>query len=125
MTPKVQFPQQRELLEAALHALSDATFQQRVWIERKPDPRDRWHHDFDQVVHTICDDLLFDEDPSRTVGKWTRDMNEATAVAAVSRAIDRLLRKYGTTLSDADYMRAPEWPTLMRQAKDALDLLRS
>jgi hypothetical protein len=123
MSAPIRFPQQRELLEAALRALSDPTFQQRVWIDRQMDPRDRWHHDFDQVVHTICDDLRFDTDPRGSVGNWTRDMTEATAVAAVAQGIDDLLRKYGKELSDADYMRAPEWRALVQAAHRALQTL--
>jgi hypothetical protein len=125
MTTNVRFPQMREHLELALAALSDVDFQRRVWVDGHIDPRDKWHHNFDEGIHTICDDLRFDIDPLGSIGNWTRDAGEAAAVATVAQAIDDLLERYGLELSDADYMRAPEWPRTTQLAGAALQTLRA
>ena len=123
MSDGVRHPQLRGLLIAALEALCDPAFQQRVWIRGEIDPRDRYHVDFDQVVHTIWDDLRFGEAPLRSIGFTTRNRDEADAVAAVAAGIDGLLERYGTDRSDEEYMRTPEWTELGTLARSALHTL--
>ncbi|MCE9637530.1 MAG: hypothetical protein K8T90_17655 [Planctomycetes bacterium] len=124
MSARVRFPQMRWFLQEALRALADSEFQQLVWVARRSDAEKRWHANFDEVVHTILDDLDLGRDPDKSIGSFTCNVDEARAAAEVACAIERLLKKYGTRRSDAEYVATREWSEVMQLARQALDLMK-
>ena len=48
---------------------------------------------------------------------------EARAIEAVVQAIDALFDKYGTDLSDKEYLEKVEWARIVCVSKDALKVL--
>jgi hypothetical protein len=72
-------------------------------------------------------DFLFDEAPTprEALGLYLGSEQEVEVMGALVNTLGVVLRKYGTRLSDPDYVETPEWPHVRRLARKALDLLES
>lgn len=57
------------------------------------------------------------------IGWMLRDRAEADLVTAVIEAIDAVLVKHGSGLSDAEYIATPEWGTVIEAASAALAVI--
>lgn len=49
---------------------------------------------------------------------------EAAEISKLVEAIETVLQRYGTKLSDAEYIQLPEWTAVLKAAKDAGNLIR-
>jgi hypothetical protein len=106
----------------AVEHLADPEFQQRVWVRREL-PHPDYAGNFDLAVHILYDDTTVLEDPAGSIGDLLRDQAEAEAMAALGRALDAIFEDLGTTLSDAEYVSAPQWAAVVSAARAALDVL--
>lgn len=61
--------------------------------------------------------------PKRPSALFWNDEDEMHAVTAVIRAIDHILKTYGTELTDEQYINAPEWTQVVSAAQTALAVL--
>jgi hypothetical protein len=52
-----------------------------------------------------------------------KDASEAESVTALVRTIDVVLNRYGTNLSDAEYIEVPEWRFVVVAAKATMAVL--
>lgn len=120
---EVKYPALRSELVQHLEALSNPEYQQDVWV--KGNSRGKIEHDeFDYVVHFLFDDTPLAEEPQSTIGWILRDQTEAERIARLTAALDEIFIKYGTALTDEQYIALREWPTVVSRANDCLALLR-
>jgi len=118
------YPEMRERLLSAARELSDSSYQRRVWVERQL-PIGREDAGFDYCVHFIYDDSPLGEDPAKAIGYFVRDEREAHAISRLVQALDALFDAWGTELSDAQYIEAPEWEGVLQAAKALRQVLES
>jgi hypothetical protein len=119
---QLKLPVMRSQLISCLESLSDRGYQERVWGKYSPNPPVTYDG-FDTSIHFIFDDMSLNKDAISAVGEILIDANEVSALTAVTRAIETLFDKYGTRLTDAEYLARPEWEHVLATAKAALRLL--
>jgi len=110
---ELKYPWMRRELLDHLRALANVQNDPESW---------RVDGNFDLAVHFLFDDS---PRPESAVGFYLHDREEVGALGTVTRAIDALLAKYGSTLKDLDYVRAPEWSSVVQAAQTALQVLAS
>ena len=121
----LKYPEMREELIGHLYALSDFDYQHRVWVLGESDEKTGTLHDeFDYAVHFFFDDSWLVSDPSSTVGWILHDQAEVVKISKLIESLELIFQKYGTKLSDAEYIRLSEWGAVLAAAKDAAILIR-
>ncbi|MDT4820935.1 hypothetical protein FQZ97_540870 [compost metagenome] len=81
------------------------------------------HDEFGLAVHFLFDDSSLAQDALSTIGWILKDASEAESVTALVRTIDVVLNRYGTNLSDAEYIEVPEWRFVVVAAKATMAVL--
>lgn len=113
----MKYPHRHDDIRYYLGYLSDAGYQQRVWVQgERPHPDER----FDDIIHFFFDDTNLADNVEGCIGWFVRDLREASYIRAVVEAMDVVLNKYGTELTDAEYVAKPEWAQVLATAKAAL-----
>ena len=121
----LKYPKMREELIGHLLALSDVDYQHRVWVLGGADEKTGTIHDeFDYAVHFFYDDSLLAREPDLTVGWILRDQAEVVKISKLIESMELIFQKYGTKLSDREYIELPEWGAVVAAAKDAALLIR-
>jgi hypothetical protein len=118
----VKYPYMREDLLNTIEALSDADYQQKAWVEHEYPPG-IVYDDFDEAVHVLFDNMRLLEAPELSIDTIVRNREELDAVLQVTFAIDHVLNKLGTELSDAEYIADPDWAKVIETAAKALAIL--
>lgn len=77
----------------------------------------------DYAVNFLFDDTVLAEDAKQAVGWFLRDESEATAVQAITHALNSVFDVHGTDKSDAEYARCAEWGAVVTSAQAAHRLL--
>ena len=77
----------------------------------------------DYAVHFLFDDTVLADAPERAVGAFLYNSTESDALRRVVGALERVLKKYGTTMPNADYVRTPEWGDVAAESRAARELL--
>lgn len=119
---EIKYPEMREELVNHLRALSDAEYQQRVWVAKGKEGTIE-HDEFDYAVHFLYDDTQLAEDPRAMMGWILRNDSEAVLIERLVKIIESILQKHGTALSDAQYIVLPEWGGVVDVAKEALSII--
>ena len=120
---ELKFPSMREELISYLSGLSDLDYQYRAWVERSSPGLD--YDELNYTVHFLYDDTGLAENASDWIGLVLKDEKEARSVANVVSALDVIFDKYGTELSDKEYLEKKEWLWVVSASKDALSSLLS
>lgn len=120
MTPI--FPEMRQNLIAYIRGLSDIEYQWHCWV-RNECPEGVAFDNLDQSIHFLFDDSQLADDAEGMIGYVLRDKTEAAVVSEVCRRLDDLLDRYGTQLSDEEYISKPEWTNVLESASRAHALL--
>jgi hypothetical protein len=115
---ELKFPAMRDELISYLQGLSSAEYQYNAWVARA-DPV-LAYDEFNYVVHFLYDDTDLATDADSWVGLIFRGESEALAISEVVRSLDVIFEKYGTALSDAEYLTKPEWAYVIESSKHAL-----
>lgn len=115
----VKYPEMRKELVSHLQALSDPAYQRRVWVAGNREGSIQ-HDEFDYAVHFLFDDTQLADDPGSTIGWILRDSCEADRIATLVNAMEGIFQKYGTGLSDAQYISLAEWNVVVDAARRAL-----
>lgn len=115
---QVKYPEMRKELEEHLRALADPAYQRRVWVDGQAEGAVQ-HDEFDYAMHFLYDDTELASDAHSTVGWILNDASEAECITALVNSIDVVFERYGTELSDAEYIELPEWRTLVLAADAA------
>ncbi|MDT0486992.1 SCO4402 family protein [Streptomyces doebereineriae] len=118
----VEFPEMRENVLSAVRALSDAEYQNRVWIRREY-PHEGYFDDFSLNLNILYDDTLVLEDPALALGKVLRSHEEVSVMAELAERIDLVLREEGSGRSDAEYLRSRHWAGVLIAASRAYSVL--
>ena len=116
---EIDFPEMRAELIENIQALADPTFQQRAWVDHQFPIGNIMYHDFDSVIHCLYDDSNIEVNPELGIGVILKNKEEADTVKRLMQAIDAAFNRYGLRLKDSEYMRKPEWETIVCKAKDA------
>lgn len=104
-----------ELIEH-LRALSDYDYQIDCWINGKcPDGIE--HDELDYLIHFIFDDTELAVNPKRLIGLLLKNENEANLIQDVCNKIEFVFIKYGTNLTDDEYIKCPEWRKVVDAAR--------
>ena len=120
---ELKFPSMRVELISYLSGLSDLDYQYRAWVERSSPGLD--YDELNYTVHFLYDDTGLAENASDWIGLVLKDEKEARSVANVVSALDVIFDKYGTELSDKEYLEKKEWLWVVSASKDALSILLS
>lgn len=115
---EVKYPEMREELEEHLRALADPAYQRRVWAAGQADGA-VLYDEFDYAVHFLYDDTQLASDAHSTVGWILKNASEAECITALVNSIDAVFERYGTKLSDAEYIELPEWRSVVLAAEVA------
>jgi hypothetical protein len=116
-----RFPEIRATLIHVLDELGDPAFQLKEWVEHSSG--NAWQS-FDEVVHFLFDDTDLASDPSSALGYYLANEREVSAVQAVVSAVDRVLKKYGMSRTDLEYLSSPEWAEVVHSARVALEICK-
>jgi hypothetical protein len=119
----IKYPGMRAELIQHLNELSDIDYQRRVWVLGSSEG-DVVHDEFDYAVHYLYDDTKLAADPASTIGWILRSAEEAAEISKLIEAIETVLQRYGTKLSNAQYIQLPEWTAVLKAAKDAGNLVQ-
>jgi len=120
---ELKFPSMREELISYLSGLSDLEYQYQAWVERSSPGLD--YDELNYTIHFLYDDTGLAENASNWIGLVLRDEVEARSVENVVSALDLVFDKYGTELSDKEYLEKKEWLWVVNASKDALSILLS
>jgi hypothetical protein len=120
----IKYPEMRKELISCLESLSDIEYQQRVWV-KKESFRDVEHDDFDCSVHFLYDDTDLASDPKSTIGLILCNDDEARKITDLVHEIDIIFDKYGTKLSDENYISLAEWKNVISKANEALIIINT
>ncbi|TKK33436.1 hypothetical protein PspCFBP13528_06940 [Pseudomonas sp. CFBP13528] len=120
---ELKFPSMREELISYLSGLSDLDYQYQAWVERSSPSLD--YDEFNYTVHFLYDDTSLAENASDWIGLVLRDEKEARSIENVVSALNVIFDKYGTELSDREYLEKNEWLWVVNASKDALSMLLS
>ncbi len=77
------------------------------------------------ILHFFFDDTSFADDPSGYVGLALVDEDEARAVKQLVVSLNTLFDRYGTDLTDMEYVGKPEWDNVTMRARCLLDMLET
>jgi hypothetical protein len=108
-------PEMRKQLVDVVSRLADREYQLRAWIRGELPPG--IYDNFDYAVHFIYDDTCLAEEPHDAIGYYVYDEIEATTIAELVDALDRLFEAQGTDLSDEQYLQVEEWSDVVKAAK--------
>lgn len=67
----------------------------------------------------LYEDAGLGESPEDAIGVTLYDENEAVALAALAQALDAVLAEAGPYASEAEYIDAKGWPSVVREARAA------
>lgn len=111
----------REELVDYIKVLSDRQYQEKFWV-RQERTVDIQHDELDYAIHFLFDDTDLARDPNSTIGFLLKGASEVEVISSLIFIIDDVFNKYGTGLTDEQYMATPEWVDVICAAKMALDL---
>jgi hypothetical protein len=117
----IQYPNMRNEIVSAVHALADRKYQWAAWVRRELPPGR--YDEFTYRIHVLYDDTQVLEDPDGAVGVVLRSTREADAMRELASAINALFDSLGTELSDEQYLRAPGWGSVVEAANEASRVL--
>ncbi len=115
----VKYPEMRKELVGHLQALSDPDYQRRVWVGKNKEGTIQ-HDEFDYAVHFLYDDTPLSDDPRSTIGWILSTELEADLIEKLVGAIESIFQKYGTGLTDEQYIGLAEWGGVVDAAREAL-----
>lgn len=115
---ELEYPTMREELVSYLEGLSNYDYQCRAWVCRSES--DMAYDELNYTIHFLYDDTDLATDPRSWIGVVLRGEEEVMAIFDVVKSIDGVFDKYGTLLTDAEYIVKPEWVGVIESSKKAL-----
>lgn len=113
----------RDELISYMKSLSDKKHQEQCWV-LKNCPKGS-NDELDYSIHFLFDDTALSERPQKLIGDILLNEHEAELVKAVCEHIDMILNKYGSELSDEEYISTQEWKNVLSSSKTALYVLKT
>jgi hypothetical protein len=119
----VNDPSMRDEVIGILKTLSDIEYQRQAWVNHNF-PEGIEFDCFDISIDLLLEDLQLIELPENTLGGVFENQEEIDAVREVALAMDRVLKIYGTKLSDGEYISTPEWEDVLNTSANALAVIQ-
>ena len=113
-------PDMRDELIGYLEGLSSLDYQNECWVKKIKLPYD----EFDYYIHFLFDDTPLSIKPELLIGYCLRNKAEAKSVKSLCNSLERIFEKYGTELSDREYINLVEWQSVLKEAQAALNTFR-
>ncbi len=114
----IENPFMRIDLISFLESLSDYEHQKNCWVQGNCSIG--IEDCFDMSVHFFFDDSGLAQNASGLLGYILYDENEVKLIANLCMTIKEILNKYGTNLTDDEYINKPEWVDVLQIAKSSL-----
>ncbi|GAA2807154.1 SCO4402 family protein [Crossiella cryophila] len=108
---QVRFPGLRFQVLAAVRALADREYQERVWLDLSN------VETLDECVHVLFDDTEVLSDPASSVGEILH-ANEVEPLRQAGLVFDALITDLGD-VRDEVYLADPRWPGVLAKAEAA------
>lgn len=112
----------RKNLLCYLDSLRDIDYQEQCWVNRNC-PGNIEYDDFDAAVHFLFDDTCLSEAPEKALGDILENETEVQCISVLCNEIDNILEVHGPALSDAEYIKLPEWVNVLEAAQEAHNIL--
>lgn len=119
----VEYPSMRYEVIESLKVLSDIEYQRQAWVNHIFPEGIEFDH-FDIAIDLILEDLELIDLPENTLGGVFENQEEIDAVREVALAMDRVLKIYGPSLSDEEYISTLEWTEVLSTAAHALKVIK-
>ena len=114
---ELKLPWMRNELIHYLHNLADEVYQYQAWVE---DSRPEGGHDeLDYIIHFLYDDTDLANNPSSLIGWILKGEKEVNVIVDLINSLNYLFEKYGTELTDKEYLEKAEWKNIIQAAKTA------
>lgn len=118
----VEYPAMREEVKYAVCALSDESFQHRVWGRGRP-PNERCLYDFDEAFHTLLDDIDVYSDAEVLIGKIFVNEMELKAIQDLGASLLDVVAQTGRLGSFEQARASRLWPAVIDRAHRALTVI--
>lgn len=119
----MKYPNMRSELVGYLEGLSDLDYQVRNWVKLEC-LKEGKEDCLDFTINFLFDDTDLGSNSNALIGVFLRNSEEAGSLKVLCDAIDAILDKYGTHLSDEEYIQKPEWQDVVKKASESLALIR-
>jgi hypothetical protein len=114
---ELKHPWMRLQLISCLESLKDKGYQIAAWVNQGlPEGKADW---LDISVHFLFDDTQLAENPISCIGWFLKNEDEAELIGKLCRELDEIFNKYGTELTDAEYISLQEWDRVLVAADKA------
>src|SRR6185503_8042819 len=105
----------RANVRSALHMISDPVFQREVWLAGRPG-----YGDVTDAVYRLVEDTWLDNwSAEKYIGTIFRDSQEAALVDVAVLRVLRILHQVGSDAPAETYLTHPDWPEVVRAAREA------
>lgn len=116
------YPSMRLELIYYLEGLSDREYQNQSWVENnRPNGG---HDELDYSIHFLYDDTCLAKNPSSLIGIVLKDQAEVDAIKDLIDELENVFEKYGTNLSDEEYINKKEWDRVILAARMAKEKIK-
>ncbi len=120
---ELKYPWMRDELICYLRTLADEAYQYQAWVE---DNRPGGGHDeLDYVIHFLYDDTDLGSNPSALIGWILKGEEEVNVIINLIDQLNHLFEKYGTQLTDKEYLETAEWKNVVQAAKVAEHIINN
>ncbi|WP_062269771.1 SCO4402 family protein [Endozoicomonas arenosclerae] len=114
----MKYPEMYEELIGYLDDLRNKDYQIAVWVN-KNFTSDVQFDELDNSIHFLFDDTQLATDPNSCIGWFLKNEIEAELVGILCLELDTIFKKYGTELTDEEYINLPEWKNVLDAADKA------
>lgn len=105
-----------------LKDLSNWDYQNNCWVNGNCPPGIE-HDELDYSIHFLFDDTALSDDPESLIGVFLKNKEEADLIGSLCNKLQMVFEKYGTELSDKEYIDLAEWKDIVMHAQVALTKL--
>lgn len=116
------YPSMRLELISYLEGLSDREYQRQSWVEGNHPSGG--HDELDYSIHFLYDDTCLAKDPSSLIGIVLKGLDEVDAIKELIDKLEIVFEKYGTNLSDEEYINKEEWEEVIGAARVAKEKIK-
>lgn len=118
---KLKYPWLREELISYLDGLANEQYQYDAWVAKKRPSGG--YDELDYTIHFFYDDTDLACNPNSLIGEILIGAEEASAIGFLIKELDFLFEKYGTELTDSEYLSKEEWKAVVQAAKYAKQII--
>lgn len=119
---ELAYPSMRLELISYLEVLSDREYQNQSWVEgNRPNGG---YDELDYSIHFLYDDTCLAKNPTSLIGVILINKKEVGAIKGLIDELENIFEKYGTDLSDEEYINKTEWERVIQAARVAKEIIK-